>query len=229
MPVKTCCVIPDQDLGYLDEIQKTQVAIELWAYGIETSPIMGTVAFEFAIYRDQCWYELYQRFITLEDEEYSKIHILKHNHDSSASASDFPFLPHERIYQSRPKGKELGWMKIATIYPPFSIYLYQDTICTCNEAQNGAKTFQYKCADVALDFESISSRVLLQITTHPYFMRLCNAEKELNTMKELWEFHFTEEEGIDYLRSKGSKEYFYSQRLIDYSRIRMHLSERISI
>ena len=45
-------------------------------------------------------------------------------------------------------------------------------------------------------------------------------------MKELWEFHFTEEE-LEQLRLKGSEEYFHAQCLADYSRMKMNLSDRI--
>ena len=46
-------------------------------------------------------------------------------------------------------------------------------------------------------------------------------------MKELWEFHFTEEEELEQLRLKGSEEYFHAQCLADYSRMKMNLSDRI--
>ena len=47
-------------------------------------------------------------------------------------------------------------------------------------------------------------------------------------MKGLWEFHFTEEEEeLEQLRLKGSEEYFHAQRLVDYSRMKMNLSDRI--
>ena len=99
-------------------------------------------------------------------------------------------------------------MKVSTIRPPFSIYIFQDTLSTCNEAHNGTKIFRH-------------------ITTHPYFLKLCHASEELDDMKELWEFHFTEEEELEQLRLKGSEEYFHAQCLVDYSRMKMNLSDRI--
>ena len=223
MTIEASCFIADADLDSLKEIQNKQAAIELWAYGIETSSIMGTVAFEFAIHQDQCWYELFQRFITIKDEEYAKIHIIKHVPHSSAFSSGFPFLPYERIYQN---GEEISWTKIATICPPFSFYLFQDMLRTCNEAQDGTKTFRHKRADIALECKAISSSILLQITTHPYLLKFCQTEQELDDKKELWEFHFTEEEELNYFQSKGSREYFSAQRLVDFSRSKMILSER---
>ena len=118
-------------------------------------------------------------------------------------------------------------MKVSTIRPPFSIYIFQDTLSTCNEAHNGTIIFRHKCADVAFSFESISSSIFLQITTHPYFLKLCHASEELDDMKELWEFHFTEEEELEQLRLKDSEEYFHAQCLVDYTRMKMNLSDRI--
>lgn len=227
MFMKTCCLTLECNINLLKEIQSTQSNIELWAYGLESSPVMGTVAFEFAIHQDLYWYEFYQRFVTLNDEEYARVHIIKHFSHPSESTSEFPFSPYERIYQSSLKKEEKSWMKVSTIRPPFSIYIFQDTLSTCNEAHNGTKIFRHKCADVAFSFESISSSIFLQITTHPYFLKLCHASEELDDMKELWEFHFTEEEELKQLRLKGSEEYFHAQCLVDYSRMKMNLSDRI--
>ena len=223
MTIEASCLIDDADLDSLKEIQNKQAVIELWAYGIETSSTMGTVAFEFAIHQGQCWYELFQRFITIENEEYAKIYIIKHIHQSPASSAGFSFSPYERIYQN---GEEISWTKIATICPPFSFYLFQDMLRTCNEAQDGTKTFRHKRADIALECKAISSSILLQITTHPYLLKFCQTEQELDDKKELWEFHFTEEEELNYFQSKGSREYFSAQRLMDFSRSKMILSER---
>ena len=229
MLMKTCCLTLECDINLLAEIQRTQSNIELWAYGLESSPCMGTVAFEFAIRQERCWYEFYQRFVTLNDVEYARVHIIKHFSHPFEFTSEFPFSPYERIYQSYPQKGEKSWRKVSEICTPFSIYIFQDTLSTCNEAHNGTKLFRHKCADVAFSFESISSSIFLQVTTHPYFLKLCCAAEELDGPKELWEFHFTEEEELEQLRLKGSEEYFHYQRLLDYSRRKMKLSDRILI
>lgn len=226
MQMNTCCLTLDYDINLLKEIQNTQTEIELWAYGLESSSVIGTVAFEFAIRQGHYWYEFYQRFVTLNDEEYARVHIIKHFSSSSESTAEFPFPPYERIYQSSLSKKEKSWMKVSTIRPPFSIYIFRDTLSTCNEMQNGTKMFRHKCEDIAFSFESISSSIFLQITTYPYFLKLCYAANELDGMKELWEFHFTDEDELEQLRLTDSDEYFHAQCLVDYARIKLELSNR---
>ena len=106
MFMNTCCLMLDYDINLLKEIQSTQSNIELWAYGLESSPVMGTVAFEFAIHQYLYCYEFYQRYLTLKDEEYARVQIIKHFSHSSESTSEFPFSPYERIYQSSLKKEE---------------------------------------------------------------------------------------------------------------------------
>ncbi len=227
MTIKTQCLICDSGIRLLKEIQNAKAAIEIWAYGLNSSQVMGRMAFEFAIRQNSYWYEIYQRFITLDDEEYAEIHIIKHE-CVHAATEGVPFSPHERVYQTFPEQKEQSWTKIVTLSPPLSISVYRDSIYTCNNKQDGAKIVRYKCADVAIAFETTASNILLQTTTYPYFLRLCYTQEELDDIKVLWEFHIDEDEEIEQYRVQDSDEYFHCQRLVDSSRTKINLSERVS-
>lgn len=219
MIMKSCCSISDHDIEFLKEIQNTESDLELWAYGLEKSRTIGIIAFEFAIFNGRCWYELFQRFIIISDEEYAGIHIIKHE-NKSLSPSEFPFRPYERIYENQ---KEKSWTRVLTISFPFSVFLYRDILCTCNEKQNGEKIRREKCAEVAIGFEAVSSSAFLQVTTHPYFLRLCCAEEELSKMETIWEFHFTDDKEIEQLQLEKSEEYFHCQRIEKYLRTKLRL------
>ena len=158
--MKTCCLTLDRDINLLEEIQSTQSNIELWAYGLESSSVMGTVAFEFAIRQDLYWYEFYQRFVTLNDEEYARVHIIKHFSHRSESTSEFPFPPYERIYQTYPKKEGKSWMKVSTICPPFSIYIF---------ATQSALAMRHRTAPRRFD---ISAQMLLS-NLNPYRQVYC--------------------------------------------------------
>jgi len=219
MIIKSYCSISDHGIEFLKEIQNTKSDIELWAYGLEKSQTIGTVAFEFAIYNGNCWYEFFQRFITMNDEEYAAIHIIKHEKKSRLSL-EFPFCPYERVSENQ---IEKSWTRILTIRYPFSIFLYRDMLSTCNEKQDGEKTRRDKCAEIAIGFESVSSSAFLQVTTHPYFLRLCFIEEELSKMETIWEFHFTDDKEIERLQLEKSEEYFHCQRLEKYLRTKLSL------
>lgn len=225
MVMKSCCSISDHDIEFLKEIQNTESDLELWAYGLEKSRTMGIIAFEFAIFNGRCWYEFFQRFITINDEEYARIHIIKHE-NKSLTPSEFPIRPYERMYENK---KEKSWTRVLTISFPFSIFLYRDILCTCNEKQNGEKILRDKCAEIAVSFESEHSNALLQVTTQPYFLRLCRTDEELSKIEIIWEFHFTDEKEMEQLRLEKSEEFFHCQRLEKHSRTKLRLSGHSNI
>lgn len=224
MLIETNCFIFERDRSLLMEIQNSQAAIEIWAYGLETPHGMGTSAYAFAIRQEGRWYEVYQRLVMLDDEEYARIHIKKH---LSECATEFPFSPHERVYQSAKREKEVDWTKITTIDPPFSIFLFRDKLRTSSEKQNGERVFRKKLADVAFAFETPSSSTIFQVTNNPYWMKICYTEEELAGMEEVWYYHIDDEKEIAEFQRTGSEEYFHCQRVEQFSRIKIKLSDCI--
>lgn len=224
MLIETKCLTPDHETDLLKEIQNSQSDIEVWAYGLEFFDCMDTTAFEIAIFQSGCWYEIYQRLVILDDEEYARLFIQKHFPESTA---EFPFPPHERIYRSAERKQEMSWTKIATVSHPFSICVYQDSLCTCCEKKDGEIILRNKLADIAFGFESASSNLLFQLTNNPYLLRVCHSDEDMEAMDELWEYHMTDEEEAEYYRATGSEEYFSCQRVSAFSRTKTKLVDRV--
>jgi len=113
MLIKSDCHVPDGDISLLKEIQSAQTPVELWAYGLCPSKTIGITAFEFAIRQGRSWYEVFQDLEMINDEEYPRMHIVKH---SSESASPFSFTLYEHIYQMCSKKKIIPFTPYKSVY-----------------------------------------------------------------------------------------------------------------
>jgi len=218
--IQSDCSILVDEKTLLNEIAHTEKDIEVWAYKSDKTREGELLSFEYAIRQEDRWYEVFQREVLINKEEFIQLRIIRHT-----DTSQIPFNVYECVVPLQGKELEQAWDRIAIIHYPFSVAIYHDRLTAFCEQKDGVKKYIDLRGDIAIGFESDNKKVYLQSTNIPYMIKMCQSENDIDECYDVWGYHISTEDEVNCLKTniQKSEDYYLCRQLESFNRIKKML------